>query len=72
MSKYFLIAGLILFTGCVKVQEVKPWEKATHAKETMKEGGLNKLERNFEDHIYFSKEATKAGNGISGGGCGCN
>ena len=71
MMKYILfLAVVIFFTGCVK--DVKPWEKSTHAKETMKEGGLNKLEKNFEEHIYFSKEATKAGNGISGGGCGCN
>ena len=69
--KYITLAiFVILFTGCVK--EVKPWEKSTHAKETMKEGGLNALERNFEEHIYFSKEATKSGNGIGGGGCGCN
>jgi len=38
----------------------------------MKEGGLNGLNTGFEEHTYFSKEATKAGNGISGGGCGCN
>ena len=38
----------------------------------MKDGGINALEKNFEEHIYFSKEATKTGNGISGGGCGCN
>jgi len=69
--KYLLFTlCILLFTGCIK--EVKPWEKATHAKETFKEGGLNALERNFEEHIYFSKEATKTGNGIGGGGCGCN
>ena len=69
--KYILVLAIVIFTtGCVK--EVKPWEKETHAKDTMKEGGLNKLDKNFEEHIYFSKEATKAGNGISGGGCGCN
>jgi len=62
--------SMLVLTGCVK--EVKPWEKETHAKETLKEGGLSALERNFEEHIYFSKEATKTGNGIGGGGCGCN
>jgi hypothetical protein len=71
MFKY-LICSLIafMFIGCV--QDVKPWEKSIHAKETMKDGGLNALEKNFEEHIYYSKEATKSGNGISGGGCGCN
>jgi hypothetical protein len=69
--KYLCLSILVIsFSGCIK--EVKPWEKSTHAKETMKEGGLSSLERNFEEHIYFSKEATKTGNGIGGGGCGCN
>jgi hypothetical protein len=26
----------------------------------------------FINHIYFSKEATKGGGGVAGGGCGCN
>lgn len=71
MFKYVFFLGIILlFSGCVR--DVKSWQKSTHAKETMKDGGINSLEKNFEEHIYFSKEATKNGNGISGGGCGCN
>jgi hypothetical protein len=70
MKKYYIILLAIIFNGCI--QDVKPWEKSIHAKDTMKDGGLNALESNFEEHIYFSKEATKIGNGISGGGCGCN
>jgi len=69
--KYILILIIaFIFTACVT--DVKPWEKGIHAKEIMKEGGLNPLNKGFEEHIYFSKEATKSGNGISGGGCGCN
>lgn len=64
----FIIA--FYFNACVS--DLKPWEKNIHAKDTMKEGGLNALSKGFEEHIYFSKEATKTGNGISGGGCGCN
>jgi hypothetical protein len=26
----------------------------------------------FDDHIYFSKEASSGGRGFGGGGCGCN
>ncbi len=26
----------------------------------------------FDDHVYFSKEATSGGQGVGGGGCGCN
>ncbi len=47
-------------------------KKAHLLKETMKDGGTNKLLNKFEEHIYYSKEASKGGNGIAGGGCGCN
>ncbi len=60
----------LFFTGCIK--DVKPWEKGTLSKKTVKESGINPILNQFEEHIYFSKEASKGGGGISGGGCGCN
>jgi len=69
--KYLLVI-FITFSFSACITNVKPWEKSIHAKDTMKEGGLNTLNTGFQEHIYFSKEATKAGNGISGGGWGCN
>ncbi len=63
---------VILLQGCSMVQDVKPWEKGTLAKESMREGGGNTLLKKFENHIYFSKEASKGGGGVAGGGCGCN
>jgi len=66
----FSIFILFVFTGCIK--EVKPWEKEILAKKTMKESGPNPLLKKYEEHIYYSKEASKGGSGISGGGCGCN
>jgi len=69
--KYILIVlTILLFNACIS--KVKPWEKGIHAKATMQEGGIDNLTYAFEEHIYYSKEASKAGNGISGGGCGCN
>jgi hypothetical protein len=69
--RYILVICIVfVFSGCIK--DVKPWQKRIHAKSTMKDGGLNKLSKSFEEHIYFSKEATKSGNGVGGGGCGCN
>jgi hypothetical protein len=64
------LATLFLFTGCIA--DVKPWEKETLAKTTMKESGTNPLAKKFEEHIYFSKEASRGGGGVAGGGCGCN
>jgi len=66
----FLFLGVVFFSGCI--QEVKPWEKETLAKKTMEAGALNPINKQFEEHIYFSKEASKGGGGVAGGGCGCN
>ncbi len=63
---------LWLFQGCALVHEVKPWEKETLAKPMMQANGENTLVSKFVNHIYFSKEASKGGGGVAGGGCGCN
>jgi len=66
-----ILAFLSLFlAGCI--QDVKSWEKGKLAKETMKKEAGNDLRAAFKEHVYFSKEATKGGTGVSGGGCGCN
>lgn len=70
MKYLLLVASLLFFSGCIK--EVQPWEKGVLAKDTMKDGGANKLVKKFEEHIYYSKEATKGGGTLGGGGCGCN
>ena len=51
---------------------VKPWQKGTLAQDIVKFGGPNPMIKKFEEHIYTSKEGTKGGGGVSGGGCGCN
>ena len=61
-----------LFMGCSLVKEVKPWEKETLAKPIMQFGGLHPEVTTFESHVYFSKEASRGGSGVAGGGCGCN
>lgn len=58
-----------LLCGCESVQ---PWEKATLAKETMSAVGPVPGLSKIDQHIYTSKEATKGGTGVGGGGCGCN
>jgi hypothetical protein len=69
--KYFLpIIFIVLFSGCVK--EVQPWEKAQLSSELMRPDGANALHKQFQEHIYFSKEGSKGGVGVAGGGCGCN
>jgi len=62
----------LLFMGCSMIEEVKPWEKETLAEEIMQYEGLHPEVKKFEAHVYFSKEASRGGNGVAGGGCGCN
>ncbi len=70
---FLLIQFLILVTflnGCA-YQEVKPWHRDVLAKE-MAQLVPDPLENEADEHIYFSKESAKGGQGVGGGGCGCN
>lgn len=70
--KWIIPAAFILITGCSHITPVKAWEKGTLASEDMRYGGPNPMIKKFDEHIYTSKEGTKGGGGVSGGGCGCN
>ncbi|MCP3982065.1 MAG: DUF4266 domain-containing protein [bacterium] len=50
---------------------VKPWERGLLAKPEM-QLDCDPIDLAFDDHIYFSKEASSGGRGFGGGGCGCN
>lgn len=63
-----LLASL---SGCALIQPVQPWEKGILAKPEMTFEG-DRLDSNFTEHTYFSKEAASGGTGVGGGGCGCN
>lgn len=79
----FLILKLILFSflvfagGCSIVsdmtvrEDVKAWEKDILAHEGM-QIPADPMHAFTDEHIYFSKEASSGGNGVGGGGCGCN
>lgn len=59
---------LISLSGCVAVQ---PWQRGTLARPDM-QPVTDAAQAAFEDHTYFSKEASSGGRGFGGGGCGCN
>ena len=63
-------AGL-LSAGCAHIQPPQPWEKAELARPVMRMD-TDPLEAEFFSHVYFSKEDSKGGDGVGGGGCGCN
>ena len=65
----FLIVSSLL-AGCSSLG-VKPWERDVLAREDMALENAP-MDSGFDDHIYFSKEASSGGKGFGGGGCGCN
>jgi hypothetical protein len=50
---------------------VKPWQRGVLARESMRLDA-DLLTLAFDDHVYFSKEASSGGRSFGGGGCGCN
>lgn len=64
-----LIILLCLLTSCTVVST--PAERANLASKVMKPE-RDPLGAAMSDHMFFSREASHGGNGIGGGGCGCN
>lgn len=69
--RWVLFLSLFFFVGC-SVHEVKPWQKETLAKESFNQGACAPSFTRFVHHVYFSKEGSKGGGEVGGGGCGCN
>ncbi len=65
------LIALIGMQGCASIGEVQAFEKGYLAKSEMTFKGDN-LEGRFLEHTYGSKENASGGNGVGGGGCGCN
>ena len=70
MRAPMLITLALLISGCSNLG-VKPWERGTLARADM-ELDSDPMQTAFDEHIYFSKEASSGGRGFAGGGCGCN
>lgn len=72
LRRWAVGSGLAVFaaflSGCANV---KPWERDVLARPAM-QVNPDPLIAACDDHIYFSREASKGGRGFSGGGCGCN
>ncbi|MDX1810370.1 MAG: DUF4266 domain-containing protein [Gammaproteobacteria bacterium] len=69
--KLKMILALAMVSMVVACAEVKPWERDLLADKYM---ALvpSALDNSLDNHIYFSKEAASGGQGVGGGGCGCN
>ena len=65
-----LMAVLAATAGC-SVEAVKPWQRGELAQDKMQLQPAP-VDSYLDEHIYFSKEASSGGQGVGGGGCGCN
>lgn len=67
-----LALALLPWLGaCSSPGQVNAWEKGNLAKPGMAFDG-DPLDQRFVQHIYTSKENSSGGQGVGGGGCGCN
>ena len=63
-----LALAVLFFSGCATV---KPWDRDLLAQKSMQLVPAP-VDNAIDEHVYFSKEAASGGQGIGGGGCGCN
>ena len=63
-----MLSGLL---GACTLVPPKPWEKDDLARPAMWMDN-DALGQRFRKHIYTSKENSSGGDGVGGGGCGCN
>jgi len=68
ISLMLILASLT--TGCSSLG-VEPWERDLLAQDSM-QLVPDTMDNAFDEHIYFSKEASTGGQAVGGGGCGCN
>jgi len=63
-------AGVLLLAanGCAIVQ---PWQRGDLADYTMR-SDRDPLADMQKEHVWFSREESNGGEGVGGGGCGCN
>lgn len=69
MRKIIIMLMMLSLCAC-NLSPVKPWERNILARPQMQL--VHPLDNAFDDHIYFSKEASSGGQSFAGGGCGCN
>lgn len=65
------LACVLGLSACSQLKPVQPWERGDLARKEMT-FETDKLETDFNEHTYSSKEGASGGAGVGGGGCGCN
>lgn len=70
MKRVTTVILVMLLAGCSSLG-VEPWERDLLAKDSM-QLVPDYFDNFYDEHIYFSKEGSSGGQGVGGGGCGCN
>ena len=55
----------------LKSEPIKPWQRNILSEDSMQLVS-DTMDADVDEHIYFSKEGSRGGSSIGGGGCGCN
>jgi hypothetical protein len=70
MKSVFFVLCFAMLTGCSSMG-VEPWDRDLLSQDSM-QLVPDYFDNFYDQHIYFSKEASSGGQGVGGGGCGCN
>jgi len=65
------IIFLLLTAGCSPQVTVSPMERY-HLADMVMRADRDPLSQKMNEHAYFSREGSRGGRGVGGGGCGCN
>lgn len=68
--KIIALLSVLTLGGCT-FKGVQPWERDLLAQKKM-QLDTHPLDTYLDEHIYYSKESASGGQGVGGGGCGCN
>jgi hypothetical protein len=68
MTRCLTLAAALLLAGCVRV---RAHERGYLAQPTMNPQAAP-LEQKLDTHVHEYREGSMGGNGVGGGGCGCN
>ena len=71
MMRITIILIAAMLQNACTLEPVNPWDRNILSRPDM-QLDTNRISDGYDDHIYFSKEASTGGSGLGGGGCGCN
>lgn len=66
--RFLLFLKVLALCSCAVV----PKDQRGHLATKVMQPDRDPLGGAMADHMYFSREAAQGGNGVGGGGCGCN